>query len=360
MCTCMYAARDNRRAMKTTRFVRVHRLGVFAALAAANLAAWAWAIAAFHNYPVLLGTALLAYSFGLRHAVDADHIAAIDNVARKLMQAGRNSELTGLYFSLGHSTVVILASLGIAFGAGALTAHFPEGRQAGGLIGTTVSALFLFAIAIANLFILGGVYRAFQRVRDSGRLDEGDLNLLSARGALSAILRPIFRLIRGSWQMYPLGVLFGLGFDTATEIGVLGISAAEAAKGLSLASLLIFPALFTAGMALIDTLDSVLMSRAYGWAFIKPMRKLYYNLTLTAVSVLVALLVGAVEALGLLADTLSLRGSFWDLVTALNSQFGVIGYLIIALFAVSWIVSFAVYRWKGYDDLAVEISTAAP
>ncbi len=193
MFICMCGMPDDGQPMKAPDFPPVRLFGVFAGLAATNLAAWAWAIVAFHSYPVLLGTALLAYSFGLRHAVDADHIAAIDNVARKLMQAGRRSELTGLYFSLGHSTVVVVASLGIALGAGALTAHFPGVRQTGGFLGTSVSVLFLFAIAIANLFILGGVYRAFQRVRDGGRLEEADLNLLTARGPLSGIFRPVFR-----------------------------------------------------------------------------------------------------------------------------------------------------------------------
>jgi len=332
---------------------------IFASLIAANLAAWAWAIAAFHHYPVLLGTALLAYSFGLRHAIDADHIAAIDNVTRKLMQSGKPSTGVGLFFSLGHSTVVILASLLIALGAGALNARWAGFRQAGGVIGTSVSAVFLFAIAIANLFILAGVARTFQRVKRGGQLIEADLDmLLGASGVLARIFRPLFGFIRASWQMYPLGVLFGLGFDTATEIGVLGISAAEAAKGLSVLPLLIFPALFTAGMALVDTADSVLMTRAYGWAFVKPIRKLYYNLTITAVSVFVALLVGSVEALGLVADKFALHGGVWDWVTALNSQFGVLGYLIIAVFVLSWIVSVAIYRLKGYDQLepAPEIS----
>ncbi len=324
---------------------------LFGSLIAANAIAWAWAVAAFHLYPVLLGTALLAYSFGLRHAVDADHIAAIDNVTRKLMQAGRRAECTGLFFSLGHSTIVILASLGIAFGAGALSSRFPELKAAGGVIGTTVSALFLFAIAIANLFILGGVYRAFQRVKSGGRLEQEELEFASACGPLSRIFRPLFRLIGSASQMYPLGILFGLGFDTATEIGVLGISAAEAAKGLSIWSMLIFPALFTCGMALIDTLDSVLMTRAYGWAFVKPVRKLYYNLTLTAGSVLVAVLVGSVEALGLISGALSLKGSFWGIISALNNQFGMIGYLIIALFAASWLISLVIYRLNRYDEL---------
>ena len=334
-------------------------VALFTALIAANVAAWAWAIAAFHDYPVLLGTALLAYSFGLRHAVDADHIAAIDNVTRKLLQTGQRSATVGLYFSLGHSTVVVLASLLIALGAGALNARFASVRELGGLIGTSVSALFLYAIAIANLFILAGVYRTFQRVKRGGRLIEDDLDmLLSGCGFLGRLFRPLFGFIRAGWQMYPLGLLFGLGFDTATEIGVLGISAAQAAKGLSIVSLLIFPALFTVGMALVDTADSALMTRAYGWAFVKPIRKLYYNLTITAVSVLVALLIGSVEALGLIADKLDLHGGFWEWVSMLNDDFGVLGYVIIAVFALSWIVSLLVYRFKGYDRLEVAAELA--
>ncbi|HEY4265870.1 MAG TPA: HoxN/HupN/NixA family nickel/cobalt transporter [Micropepsaceae bacterium] len=338
----------------TSRFSLPRIVGIFAVLIGANIAVWIWAIAAFQHYPVLLGTALLAYSFGLRHAVDADHIAAIDNVTRKLMQSGKPSASVGLFFSLGHSTVVILASLLIALGAGALNARWSAFRDVGGLIGTSVSVLFLFAIAIANLFILAGVFRTFQYVKRGGRLAEDDGGMLFAGGGLLArIFRPLFGFIRASWQMYPLGVLFGLGFDTATEIGLLGISAAQAARGLSILPLLVFPALFTAGMALVDTADSVLMTRAYGWAFVKPIRKLYYNLTITAVSVLVAVLVGSVEALGLIADRLALKGAFWDGIEALNSQLGVLGYLIIALFAVSWIVSVLIYRLKGYDGLDI-------
>ena len=341
------------------RFIPPRIVALFAALIAANVAAWAWAIAAFHDYPVLLGTALLAYSFGLRHAVDADHIAAIDNVTRKLLQSGKGSATVGLYFSLGHSSVVVLASLLIALGAGAFNGPFAGLKEAGGLIGTSVSAIFLYAIAIANLFILGGVYRTFQRVKAGGRLIEDDLDMLLAGcGFLGRLFRPLFGFIRAGWQMYPLGILFGLGFDTATEIGVLGISAAQAAKGLSIASLLIFPVLFTVGMALVDTADSALMTRAYGWAFVKPIRKLYYNLTITAVSVLVALLVGSVEALGLIAGKLELHGGFWEWISMLNDDFGVLGYVIIAMFVVSWTVSVLVYRFKGYDRLeaAVELS----
>jgi high-affinity nickel-transport protein len=330
---------------------RAKLIAVYAGLIGVNIAAWVWAIIAFADHPVLLGTALLAYSFGLRHAVDADHIAAIDNVTRKLMQDGQNPMMAGLYFSLGHSTVVVLASIVVALGATALSGLESFG-EIGGVIGTSVSALFLFAIAIANIFILVAVYKTFQRVKRGQPFVEDDLNiLLASRGLLGRLFRPLFRFIRASWQMYPLGFLFGLGFDTATEIGVLGIAASQAAQGLSFWSLLIFPLLFTAGMSLVDTTDSVLMVRAYGWAFVKPIRKLYYNLTITSVSVVVALLIGSVEALGLIAEKLALSGGIWDWIAMLNEQFGALGYVIIGLFIVSWIVSVAIYRLKGYDRL---------
>jgi high-affinity nickel-transport protein len=329
-------------------------LGIYGFLAVFNIAAWAWALIAFRDYPVLLGTALLAYSFGLRHAVDADHIAAIDNVTRKLMQEGKRPVAVGFFFSLGHSTVVVLASCAVAAAAIALESQFNALQNVGGIVGTLVSALFLFVIALANVVILVGVYRTFQRVRRGGRLVEEDLDiLLSQRGLLGRLFRPLFRLIDKSWHMYPLGFLFGLGFDTATEIGLLGIAAAEAAKGMSIWSVLVFPALFTAGMSLVDTTDGILMLGAYGWAFVKPIRKLYYNMTITAVSVLVALVIGGIEALGLIGDQLELKGTFWDAIGALNDNFGMLGYVIIAIFALSWIVSAVVYRVKGYDRLEV-------
>src|SRR5258706_2674676 len=261
---------------------------MFAILIGLNITAWIWAFTAFADYPVLLGTALLAYSFGLRHAVDADHIAAIATVTRKLMQEGRRPLGVGLYFSLGHSTIVVLASLLIALGAGALSDRFEAFKDVGGIIGTSVSALFLFAVAIANIFILVAVYKSFKRVKRGGPLIEEDLDLLlSHRGLLGRMFRPLFRFIHASWQMYPLGFLFGLGFDTATEIAVLGISAAAAAKGLPATSMMVFPALFTAGMTLADTTGGLLMVGAYGWALVKPVRKLYYNITITVVSVVV-------------------------------------------------------------------------
>jgi high-affinity nickel-transport protein len=326
--------------------------GIYALLIGLNVAAWGFALAAFHDYPVLLGTAFLAYSFGLRHAVDADHIAAIDNVTRKLMQEGKRPVAAGLYFSLGHSTVVVLASVGVAVTAAAFREQLENFQTIGGVIGTSISAAFLLLIAAINAVILVNVYRVFRRVKNGSAVGDEELNLMMAGGGVFArACRSLFRLIGASWHMYPLGFLFGLGFDTATEIGLLGISAAEASDGLSIWSILVFPALFTAGMTLVDTTDSILMVGAYGWAFVKPIRKLYYNLTITFVSVVVAVIVGGVEALGLLADKFGLRGGLWDAVSSLNDNFGALGYLIIAIFAVSWIVSVLLYRLNGYDRL---------
>jgi high-affinity nickel-transport protein len=325
-------------------------VGIYGVLAVANISAWAWALIAFRDYPLLVGTAFLAYAFGLRHAVDADHIAAIDNVTRKLMQEGKRPVAVGLFFSLGHSTVVVLASAAIALTTGAIEGRFETLKVVGGTIGTLVSAIFLFLVAAANFVILLSIYRTFQQVRRGGALTEDDLNrLLAQRGFLGRLFRLVFRLVSRSWHMYPLGFLFGLGFDTATEIGVLGIAAAEASKGLPIWSIMVFPALFTAGMSLIDTTDGVLMLGAYGWAFTKPIRKLYYNLTITFVSVLVAVLIGGIEALGLLADRLNLQGPFWIFIDGLNANFGSLGYLIIAIFVASWLVSLAVY-WLGRFD----------
>ena len=332
--------------------IRGKLAAIYSALIGANVLAWLWALIAFHDYPALVGTAFLAYAFGLRHAVDADHIAAIDNVTRKLMQEGKRPVSVGLFFSLGHSTVVVLASAAIALAASTLQDRFEALKLVGGTIGTSISATFLFVIAAANFMILRSVYRTFRDVRRGGTFVEEDVDrLLAQRGLLGRLFRPLFRIVSRSWHMYPLGVLFGLGFDTATEIGVLGISAAEASKGLPIWSIMVFPALFTAGMSLIDTSDGVLMLGAYGWAFTKPIRKLYYNLTITFVSVLVAVLIGGIEALGLIADRLNLDGPFWLFVGALNDHFGSLGYLIIAIFVASWLISVAVYRLARFDRL---------
>jgi nickel/cobalt transporter (NiCoT) family protein len=329
----------------------------YAVLIAANVLAWAWAFAELSERPVLMSTAFLAYSFGLRHAFDADHIAAIDNVVRKLMQEGKQPFSAGLFFSLGHSTIVVLASVAIAITAAAMKGSLDRFHDLGGVIGTAVSALFLLVIGIANLFILKGVWGAFSRVRRGGKIVDEDLDvLLAGRGLLARIFRPLFGVVSRSWHLYPIGFLFGLGFDTATEIGLLGISATQAAQGMSFWTILVFPALFTAGMSLMDTSDSVLMTGAYGWAFVDPVRKLWYNLTITAASVVIALFIGGVEALGLIGDKLNMRGAFWDAIGSLNDNFGDVGFAVVGIFVAAWIISTVVYRFRGYDRLQLRQS----
>jgi nickel/cobalt transporter (NiCoT) family protein len=324
---------------------------IYALLIAANLAAWAWAWVLFGDRPVLMGTALLAYVFGLRHAVDADHIAAIDTVVRKLMQDGQKPIAVGFFFSLGHSTVVALAALAVAATATALQGPLETFKSFGAVIGTTISAAFLFAMGIVNLVIFKAVWSAFQRVRRGGAIADDELDLMLVGGGfLARLCRPLFRALKRPWQMYPLGFLFGLGFDTATEVSLLGISAAQVAQGLSIWSILVFPALFTAGMALVDTTDSVLMTGAYGWAFVHPMRKLWYNLTITGASVAVAIFIGSVELAGLLVERFGLDGAFWKGLSGLNDNLGNFGFFVIGLFAAAWLASFAFYRWRGYES----------
>ena len=299
---------------------------VAAVLVGANLAAWLWAWQAFFDRPALLGTAFLAWLFGLRHAFDADHIAAIDNAVHKMMQQGQAPFAVGFFFSLGHSTIVVLASLAIAATAASTQGAPASLRDYGSVVGTTVSAFFLLLIGIANLFVLRAVWTAFLTARGGGRIAETDLDaVLSGGGFVARLFRPLFRAVSPSWHLYPIGFLFGLGFDTATEVGVLGISAMQAAQGLSIWSIMVFPALFTAGMSLLYTAASMLMVRAYGWAFVNPLRKLWYNVTITAASVVVALFIGGVEALGLLSEQLRLEGWFWSRVDALNDDMEISG-----------------------------------
>jgi len=327
-------------------------LAVYAGLALFHVAVWTCCLAAFHAQPVLFGAAVLAYTLGLRHGVDADHLAAIDNVTRRQMQEGRRPVTVGLFFALGHSTVVTAAFVAIALLASSLEGPLRNFRALGAVLGTGVSAAFLLAIGMANAAVFVGVYRAFRRARNGEAIDADDLDgLLAKRGLLGRLFRPVFALVGESWHMYPVGFLFGLGFDTASEIAVLGLSAAAAIHGLPIWSLLVFPALFTAGMTLIDTSDNILMVGAYGWAFVKPMRKLYYNMTITLVSVVIALVVGGLEALGAVGAALDLKSGIWGAVEALNSNFTALGYMIVVVFVASWAVSAIIYRVKRFDEV---------
>jgi len=342
---------------ETARPLRRRLALLFAGLIGANLAVWVWAFGLFHAQPLMLGTALLAWGLGLRHAVDADHIAAIDNVTRKLMQDGQRPVAVGFWFAIGHSGIIAIASIAIALATTAL-ARFGAFKEIGSVVATVISALFLFTIAGMNLVILRSVWRTFAHVRAGGAYVEGDLDLLmGSRGLLARLFGPMFRLVSKSWHMAPLGFLFGLGFDTATEVAILGMSASQAANGLSVGTILVLPALFAAGMALIDTADGVVMLGAYEWAFVKPIRKLYYNITITLVSAVVAIVIGGIETLALIGSKLGLAGWPWNIAAELGENFNSLGFGIIGLFVLCWVASFAIYRWKRFDDIDVAVAS---
>ncbi|MEJ2625564.1 MAG: HoxN/HupN/NixA family nickel/cobalt transporter [Pseudolabrys sp.] len=339
---------------ESTPDIKARLVTIYVVLAILNVGAWVWALVAFSTKPTLLGIALVIYGLGLRHAVDADHIAAIDNVTRKLMQMKQRPVSVGFFFAMGHSTVVVIAAAAVALAA-TLLGSFGAFQSVSGIVGTTISSLFLLAIAVMNIVIFVSIYKSFRRARTGGTYTDEDLDiLLNNRGFLARLFRPLFRLVTKSWHMFPLGFLFGLGFDTATEVAVFGVSAAQTAKGVPIESILVFPVLFAAGMSLVDTTDGVMMLGAYDWAFVKPMRKLYYNMTITLVSIFVAVLIGGIEALGLIGDQLNLKGSFWSLVGALNDNFNNLGFVIIGVFAAAWLVSYVIYKVKRLDEINVQ------
>ena len=339
--------------------LRGRLIALFALLAAANVAAWIWAYLALRGNAVLFGAAMLAYTFGLRHAVDADHIAAIDNSTRKLMQQGQRPIALGFFFSLGHSLVVLMLSVAVGFAASEVSARFDDLKAVGGVIGASVSALFLFLLAAFNILVLISVWRTFQAVRRGAAFSQSDFDLLlNNRGFLARLFRPLFGLV--AQELASAARSASCSASASIRRPKWRCSASprhRPPKALRSATLLVFPALFTAGMTLIDTTDGVLMLGAYGWAFMKPIRKLYYNITITAVSVVVAVLIGGVETLGLVGDTFKLEGAFWDAVGALNGNFGVLGYVIIGVFVASWLASVLIYRVRGYD--ALDVKTAA-
>jgi nickel/cobalt transporter (NiCoT) family protein len=299
-----------------------------------------------------LGLGITAYTLGLRHAFDADHIGAIDNTTRKLMADGQRPLSVGFFFSLGHSTIVfilgVLVTVGVRGLSGAVESEGSALHKATGLIGPTVSGTFLIVIGILNLVVLVGIVRIIGRMR-RGAFDEAELEQqLDRRGGMNRVLGPATRLVSKPWHMYPLGCLFGLGFDTATEIALLVLAGAGAASGLPFYAILCLPILFAAGMSLLDTIDGAFMNFAYGWAFSRPIRKIFYNLTVTGLSVAVALLIGTIELLSVLADRLSLSGGLWDVVA--NLDLNVVGYLVVALIVVTWAIAVAVWRFGRIEE----------
>jgi nickel/cobalt transporter (NiCoT) family protein len=299
-----------------------------------------------------IGVGLTAYTLGLRHAFDADHIGAIDNTTRKLMTEGQRPLSVGFFFSLGHSTIVFALAALFAIGVRGLSGDVSDDastlHQATGLIGPAVSGSFLFLVGLINLAVLVSIVRIFRRMRH-GAYDEQQLETqLNARGVMNRVLGRATRAVRKPWQMYPVGVLFGLGFDTATEIALLVTAGAAATGGLPFYAILCLPILFAAGMSLLDTIDGAFMNFAYGWAFSKPVRKIYYNITITGMSVMVALLIGTVELIQVLADKLSLSGAFFDWVD--NLDINLIGYVIVAMFVVTWAAAIALWRFGRIEE----------
>ncbi len=295
------------------------------------------------RYPAMLGLGVLAYTLGLRHAFDADHISAIDNTTRKLLQQGQKPMGVGFFFSLGHSSVVFLMALGLAIAASLVSANLDSFKTAGSVIGTSISGIFLYLIAIINLVILIDIVRIFAGIRTGGYDEQQLEERLMARGFMNRLTRPLFKFVSRSWQMYPMGFLFGLGFDTATEVALLAISAGAAAQGLPIYAIIALPVLFAAGMSLMDTADGAFMAQAYAWAFAKPVRKIYYNITVTGLSIVVALFVGTVELLSVLSSQLKWEGAFWGAINKLD--FNTMGFVIVAMFVVVW--GGALIIWKA-------------
>lgn len=313
-----------------------------------HVAGWGLLLAYGLGHPAFLALGGLAYTFGLRHAFDADHIAAIDNTTRKLLQDGRRPVGVGFFFSLGHSTVVLLITAALGLTVKWLLDN-SAARDVGSTVGTFVSAAFLVGIGLMNLAILIEVVRVFRKMRAGEAGHEHLEDTLLAGGLMTRFFGRIFRVIEHSWQMYPVGFLFGLGFDTASEVALLAISAGAAANGLPFWAVISLPLIFAAGMSLMDTADGAFMAKAYSWAFASPIRKVFYNLTMTSLSVAVALFVGSVELVQVLIQTLDLRGGVFGAIAGFD-VLGRAGYFIVAAFVLAWAVAFMVYKARRIDE----------
>ena len=332
--------------------------GFYTFLVLLNAGSWLALIVAGMRYPVLISLGTLAYVFGLRHAVDADHIAAIDNTTRKLMQEGKRPLAVGFFFSIGHSTIVFFLTFLLMVALHALQTRLPLFERVGSVVGTAVSGGFLYLIAGLNLVVLSGIFSLWRKQRaaragqhgvpgdDGQRLE----SMLLERGLISRLFRFIFRMIEHSWQMYFVGLLFGLGFETASEVALLGISSSATAHGMPTVYVLLLPLMFAAGMSFVDTSDGIFMVYAYGWAFQNPLRKLYYNMVVTLMSVLIAFVIGSMEWMQVLGSVTSQRGAFWNWLQHLD--FGAIGYLVIMLLAISWIIATLAYKTKAKSRAA--------
>ena len=351
-----------------TRAERSRAIALYGAIALATVAAFAAAFAflphetgtaAVHGAFLFTGLAITAYVLGLRHGFDADHIAAIDNTTRKLLNDGKRPLTVGTWFSLGHSTVVSGLVVALVLATNFIYTHYEAFKTVGAVVGTVISGAFLVLIGLINLVIVAEVYRIFRGLRER-TLDEAELEeQMQKRGFLYRYFGRLFRMVERPRQVYPIGILFGLGFDTATEVALIAISIAFGASGtVPIWAVLVLPLLFTCGMVLADTTDGVAMRYAYGWAFLKPIRKVYYNLTLTVISVLVAFAVGGVEILQVLSGELGLTGPFWTWLDQLSFEW--LGVGIVVLFVATWLLAMAVYRWKRFEETPIEPPSRSP
>jgi high-affinity nickel-transport protein len=337
---------------------------IFSAIIAATVGGLALTFIIGQTYGIFIGLAILSYTLGLRHGVDADHICAIDNTTRKLLQDGQKPYTVGTWFSLGHSTIVMGMLVGLVVAARFVLSVYPTFASVGAVVGTGISAGFLYVIAFINLLIFWEVYLIFKGLK-AGTLDNDKLEAqLNSRGFMNRYFNWLFKFVNKPWQIYPVGVLFGLGFDTATEVTLIAVTVTvgTAAVGFPLWAVLILPFMFACGMVLTDTSDGISMRYAYGWAFANPIRKVFYNLTLTLISVMVAFIVGTIEILGVLASEFSLSGGpfgFWTTMNWLNNAsgpygidvWGYIGVGIVLLFVGTWLVAMLIYRLKRYEEI---------
>jgi nickel/cobalt transporter (NiCoT) family protein len=308
---------------------------------------------------VLAGLGFVSYVLGLRHGVDADHIAAIDNTTRKLLQEKKRPLTVGTWFSLGHSTIVVGLILGFVLAARAVGSAIPTLQADGSILGTAISGGFLWIIGLVNAAIVLGIYRVFKKMRE-GKLDQDELDeLMEKRGFMNRYFHRLFKVVKEPWQIYPIGVLFGLGFDTATEVALVAISVGVGVSAdVPLYYILVLPLMFTCGMVLVDTTDGVAMRMAYGWAFLNPLRKVYYNLTITIISVMVAWLIGSVELLQVLSTELGLPGGFWLWLNGLD--FETLGYGIVLIFVGSWVASMAYWKVSKFEERSVGATPSTP
>src|ERR1700729_1707511 len=340
-------ARRTRLSFTTSEWARL--AGLYGFIGTLHVVGWGLYLHYADHFPALIGLGFVAYMFGLRHAFDADHIAAVDDTVRYMLQKGKRPLGVGFFFSLGHSTIVFVLAIAIAFAATAVKQQLPALQNIGGIVGASVSGVFLWMIGVLNLLVLMDVFKVWQSAKTGAHSHAHLEALLQQRGLLNRLFGGrLQKLMNHSWQMYPLGLLFGLGFDTASEIGLLAMTAGASAGNLPLPAILSMPILFAAGMLLMDTTDGVLMSKAYNWAFLNPLRKIFYNLTTTGLSVAVALLIGTIELLQVLIGMLDSHGPFSDFVTGLN--FGMLGYVIVAMFLLAWALSVAFWKFARVEQ----------